>query len=71
MEISKALAVRLREVFLDGQWIANTNYKHQIQDLDWHKATQKIGTLNSIASLIFHVNYYLAGILKFLMVANY
>ncbi len=64
MEISKALAVRLREVFLDGQWIANTNYKHQIKDLDWQKATQKIGTLNSIASLIFHVNYYLAGILE-------
>lgn len=32
--------------------------------MTWKQATQKIGSLNTIASLIFHVNYYLAGLLN-------
>jgi len=58
------IAGRLREVFLNGYWIANTNYKEQIQSIDWRQATQKIGNLNTIAALIYHVNYYLAGLLN-------
>jgi uncharacterized damage-inducible protein DinB len=63
MQRSKALADRLNEVLLNGYWIANTNYKSQIEDLSCKQATRKIGTLNSIAALTFHVNYYLAGII--------
>jgi hypothetical protein len=59
-----ALASRIREVFLNGLWIANTNYKEQIQSLNWQQATQKIANLNSIAALIFHINYYLVGLLN-------
>ncbi|MEX0998217.1 MAG: DinB family protein [Flavobacteriaceae bacterium] len=58
------LANRLREVFLNGKWIANTNYKEQISSLDWKQATQKIGSLNTIAALTFHINYYTKGILS-------
>lgn len=57
------LANRLREVFLNGKWIANTNYKEQISSLDWKQATQKTGSLNTIAALTFHINYYTKGIL--------
>lgn len=66
MEKNKELSNRLNEVLLNGHWIANTNYKSQIETLSWKQATQKIGTLNTIASLIFHVNYYLAGLLNVL-----
>jgi len=62
--IGAELAIRLNEVFLNGKWIANTNFKAQIDDLNWSQATQKIGNLNSIAALTFHVNYYLAGLIK-------
>jgi len=58
------IAGRLREVFLNGYWIANTNYKEQIQSIDWRQATQKTGNLNTIAALIYHVNYYMAGLLN-------
>ncbi|MBC6489543.1 DUF1572 domain-containing protein [Flavihumibacter stibioxidans] len=58
------IANRLREVLLNGHWIANTNYKEQILSVNWQQATQKAGNLNSIAALTFHVNYYLAGILN-------
>ena len=58
------LAKRLREVFIDGRWIANTNYQHQVKQLDWEQATQKVGNLNTVALLTYHINYYLAGILS-------
>lgn len=58
------IATRLREVFLNGHWIANTNYKEQIQNLDWEQAIQKIDNLNTIAALTFHINYYLEGLLN-------
>lgn len=64
MEVTKELANRLHEVLLDGRWITNTNYKLQIESVTWKQATQKIGTLNTIAVLTFHINYYLAGILN-------
>ena len=35
-----------------------------MESVTWQQATLKIGSLNTIASLIFHVNYYLAGLLN-------
>ncbi len=32
--------------------------------LNWRQATQKIGDLNSIALLTFHINYYLGGLIQ-------
>lgn len=64
MRRNKELANRLEEVLLNGNWIAGTNFKSQLENVNWKQATQKIEPLNTIASLTFHVNYYLAGILK-------
>lgn len=58
------LAGRLREVLLNGYWIANTNFKEQLLSVTWQQATQKVGKLNTIAALTFHINYYLAGLLS-------
>ena len=66
MSRSKQLANRVREVLLNGHWIANTNFKEQIMQVDWMQATRKIGELNTIAHLVFHINYYLGGILQVL-----
>jgi uncharacterized damage-inducible protein DinB len=56
------LAQRLDEVLLQGKWIANTNMKDQITSITWKQATTRIGQLNSIALLTFHITYYLKGI---------
>jgi len=64
MESSQQLANRLREILLSGKWIANTNYKEQLSSLSWEQATTTIGSLNTIAALTYHINYYLAGILQ-------
>ncbi|UYZ61791.1 DinB family protein [Hymenobacter weizhouensis] len=64
MTRSVIIASRLREVLLDGHWIANTNYKEQILSVDWQQAVQKVSSLNTIAALTYHINYYLAGLLN-------
>ena len=61
---SKQLANRVREVLLNGKWIANTNYKHSLSSLSWEQATTKIDSLNTIAALTYHINYYTAGVLN-------
>lgn len=63
MRTSMFLATRLEEVYISGTWIANTNYKAQLQSLSWRIAILKIADLNTIAELTFHMNYYLKGIL--------
>lgn len=64
MKRSLVIANRLREVLLNGHWIANTNYKEQLSDVSWEQATQKVQSLNTIAALTFHINYYLEGLLQ-------
>ena len=64
MTTNLAIANRLREVLLNGKWIANTNFKEQIESVSWEQAIQKVDNLNTIALLTFHINYYLVGILN-------
>lgn len=66
MASAKQLSSRLREVFLSGTWIANTNWQHQIMQINCEEAVTKIGSLNTIASLTYHINYYMAGVLQVL-----
>ncbi|HAA10707.1 MAG TPA: DUF1572 domain-containing protein [Cytophagales bacterium] len=64
MENTSSLARRFREVILDGKWIANTNFQEQLSKIGLAHATEEVGSLNSIAALTFHVNYYIAGVLN-------
>ncbi len=64
MARSTSLANRLREVLLNGHWIANTNFKEQLEKINWEQAVQNVDSLNTIAALTFHVNYYIAGLIK-------
>lgn len=66
MKVTKQIADRFREVLLSGTWIANTNFKAQLTDLNWKLATTKVGSLNTIASLTFHIHYYIKGVLNVL-----
>jgi uncharacterized damage-inducible protein DinB len=66
MNLTAQMAKQFREVHLDGDWVAATNLKTQLSDLNWKQATAKAGSLNTIAALAFHINYYVAGILNVL-----
>lgn len=62
MNRSEIIANRLEEVLLNGDWIARTNIKKLIENLSWMQAVQKVNALNTIAELVFHLDYFLGGI---------
>lgn len=64
MSSTSQLSKRFREVMLDGLWIANTNFKDQLKDVTWKQANTKVGSLNTIAMLTFHIDYYIAGLIN-------
>ncbi|RZJ33178.1 MAG: DUF1572 domain-containing protein [Flavobacterium sp.] len=64
MTTSQETASRFREIFLDGTWVANTNYKKELEGTDWNLATASYGSLNTVSVLAQHINYYLEGVLK-------
>lgn len=66
MNKSRYISDRLREVMLDGRWVANTNYHAALEHVSREMALHRIGSLNTIALLTFHINYYIAGLLRVL-----
>lgn len=65
MKTSTQLTSRLKEVFLNGTWIANTNYKAILENVSVDQANQKVSSLNTILALTYHINYYLVGLNHF------
>ncbi|MEM6321254.1 MAG: DUF1572 domain-containing protein [Bacteroidota bacterium] len=66
MSPAKKIADQFREVYLSGQWIARTNLKQELSQVTWQEAQQKVGDLNTIAILAYHLNYYVAGVAEVL-----
>jgi len=62
MNLSQQLANNFREVQLNGKWVIGTNLKEVLSDITFKEATTKIGDCNTIAALVFHLNYYIAGL---------
>lgn len=64
MTSSHQMASRLREIILNGFWVANTNYKKELSGMPLAIATTKIDSLNVISVLVQHIHYYISGILN-------
>ena len=64
MSKSNSLAKRFKEVTLDGKLVAFTNIKEQLSEVTLDQANEKISSLNTIAALTFHINYYISGVLQ-------
>lgn len=62
MNESVQLANRFREVILNGTWIANTNFKNELTEVDWETANAQYQNLNTIAVLSQHIHYYIRGV---------
>lgn len=65
MSISQQIAGQFREVYLHGTWVA-TNLKTELSSVSFEQAQQRIGQLNTIAMLAYHIHYYVAGVLQVL-----
>lgn len=64
------LSTRFHEVILNGTWIANTNFKNELSNIDWKIATTRFQDLNTIAILAQHIHYYIKGIKNVLLGGN-
>jgi hypothetical protein len=63
--MTSQIAKQFSEVYFGGNWTA-VNLKQTLNDVDWQQATTKIHSFNTIAALVYHINYYVAGVLKYL-----
>ncbi len=73
MTLNNQIAKHFRDVYFGSNW-TSVNLKDTLADVSWEEATTKLHNLNTIASLVFHINYYVNPILKVLqgeaLVAN-
>lgn len=63
MKAIKQLAKHYREVHFGGNWTA-VNLKETLADVTWEQAITKLHDLNTIAVLVFHINYYVQPIIN-------
>ena len=62
-KFAEHLSNQIQNIFISGDWATATCYRTILKDVDWIEANTSTKDLNSIALLIFHVNYYMEGIL--------
>jgi uncharacterized damage-inducible protein DinB len=65
MALPQQIAKHFREVHFGGNW-TSVNLKETLNDVSWQQAIKKVESLNTIAALVFHINYYVSAILKVL-----
>lgn len=65
MNTSTQIAKHLREVHFGGNWTW-VNLKDSLEGITWQHAIAKVESFNTIAVLVFHMNYYVSAILKVL-----
>ena len=65
MKLTAQIAKHFRDVHFGGNW-TSVNLKETLTDVSWQQATTKIYSLNTIATLVFHINYYVSAVTKVL-----
>lgn len=65
MQTTQQIAKHFREVFFGGNW-TSVNLKDMLKDINWQQATTQFHSCNTIATLVFHINYYVSAVLKVL-----
>lgn len=63
MSLTGQIAKLFRDVYYGGNW-TSVNLKESLADINWQQATTKVYSLNTIATLVFHTNYYVSAVLK-------
>ncbi len=65
MTLNQQIAQHFRSVHSGGNWTA-VNLKNMLADVSLQEATTPVKDLNTIAVLVFHINYYVSAVLKVL-----
>ena len=65
MNLPAQMAKHFREVYFGGNW-TSVSLKDNLADVNWQQATTQVYSFNTIAALVFHINYFVAAVLKVL-----
>jgi hypothetical protein len=65
MTLTAQIAKLFRGVYYGGNW-TSVNLKENLADVTWQQATTQVYSFNTIAALVYHINYYIDTILKVL-----
>ena len=65
MNLTAQIAKHFREVHFGGNW-TSVNLKDSLTDVNWQQATTQVYSLNTIAVLVYHMNYYVSVVTKIL-----
>jgi len=65
MNLTAQIAKQLRGVYFGGNWTA-VNLKQVLTDVTWQQATARVYSFNTIATLVYHTNYYISAVTKVL-----
>ncbi len=65
MSLPTQIAKHFREIHFGGNWTCS-NLKDNLKDVTWQQATTQVHSLNTIATLVYHVNYYVSAALEVL-----
>lgn len=63
MKLASQVAKHFREVHFGKNW-TGTSFKEIMEGVTHEQAITKVQDLNTILTLVFHVNYYVAAVLK-------
>jgi hypothetical protein len=65
VDVSAQIATQLRAVYFGGNW-TSVNVKDTLADVTWQQATTQVYSFNTIATLVYHTNYYISAVAKVL-----
>lgn len=65
MNLPTQTAKHIRDVYFGGNWTVS-NLKDQLADVSWQEATTQVYGLNTIATLTFHIHYFVQAVTKVL-----
>lgn len=65
MNLTAQIAKHSRAVHTGGNW-TDVNLKDTLANITWQQATTKVYSFNTIADLVFHMNYFVSAVLKVL-----
>jgi hypothetical protein len=57
LQTTQHLAKHLHDVYFGGNWTVS-NLKDQLSDVGWEQAITKVADINTIATLTYHIHYF-------------
>jgi hypothetical protein len=61
MSVTAQIAKHFRDVHFGGNWTFS-NMKDNLADVNWEQATTQVYSFNTIATLVYHMNYYVCAV---------